>query len=203
MSPERYTESGKKPDLTIHYVNPNDPDRKTRPVIFVEAKRHGPHSDNFCKAMQQVANAATSTLGDLDIPSAYVLVIKGYDFAFFEYHVQTGDDLYEIPNYKGLVPLNASYRTIDTREPRYPRFDFHKYQAGQSIVYDLENTADVSSLHPTLFFFLINDSPSEIKSLKRPGIMHGIFIKDIPMCISFIVCTLTSGCFMIYCVVHC
>lgn len=155
MSPEKRTESNKKPDLTIEKVD----NQRAWPVIFVEAKKHG-STQAFCEAMLQVANAVLTTLGEKDWPAAHVLVIKGYDFAFFEYHVQTQDDIGHIPNYMGLIPMNQPYWTYDNKEYVRPRVDFSQYKA-KSITYDLANRSEVSNLHLIYFFF--TNEKQEIK----------------------------------------
>lgn len=102
-TPEQIQEySNKRPDFSIEKLGN---DGKLVPHVFVEIKSL--INSNFQDIMDQIYDTVLATVGETESGSAFVIAMKAGKIAFFEFHTYVDLlDEYEIPNYKGFVPLN-------------------------------------------------------------------------------------------------
>lgn len=93
--------------------------------VFVELKKKG--GDHLEKALDQASRHIAHQLeNDRDYRECFVIVQRGLDIGFFEYHVNKNAlEEYNIPNFRGCVSLTHSFYT-DQDEPFDPYDNFHE-----------------------------------------------------------------------------
>lgn len=98
-----------KPDFLIEKLT--DEDELVR-HLYVELKKVG--GDHFEKALDQATKHIRATIeeGSETVKECFVVVQKGLDIGFFEYHARQ-EDLEEegIPNFRGCVSLTQIFST--------------------------------------------------------------------------------------------
>ena len=96
-----------KPDFLIEKLT--DQDKLVR-HLYVELKKVG--GDHFEKALDQATKHIRATIEEESdtVKECFVVVQRGLDIGFFEYHARQ-EDLEGIPNFRGCVSLTQVYRT--------------------------------------------------------------------------------------------
>jgi hypothetical protein len=118
--------SGKRPDLSIERL---DNDDNLVPHAFVEMK--SVVNSNFNNILDQVCDTILTSV-DFACPnfSVYVIAIKGINIGFFQfYSFASLLDEYDIPHYRGFMPLNQliSARQYMDINKTYSLIDYLKY----------------------------------------------------------------------------
>lgn len=96
-----------KPDFLIEKLTGQD---KLVRHLYVELKKVG--GDHFEKALDQATKHIRETIEEESdtVKECFVVVQRGLDIGFFEYHARQ-EDLEGIPNFRGCVSLTQVYRT--------------------------------------------------------------------------------------------
>lgn len=98
-----------KPDFLIEKLT--DQDKLVR-HLYVELKKVG--GDHFEKALDQATKHIRATIEEESdtVKECFVVVQRGLDIGFFEYHARQEDlEYYDIPNFRGCVSLTQVFFT--------------------------------------------------------------------------------------------
>jgi hypothetical protein len=131
-----------KPDFLIEKLT--DEDELVR-HLYVELKKVG--GDHFEKALDQATKHIRTTIeeGSETVKECFVVVQRGLDIGFFEYHARQEDlDEQSIPNFRGCVSLTQVFSTdqdmpytdddlTDPTENEYNRYYDPKDKIDQSL----------------------------------------------------------------------
>lgn len=96
-----------KPDFLIEKLTNQD---KLVRHLYVELKKVG--GDHFEKALDQATKHIRATIEEESetVKECFVVIQRGLDIGFFEYHARQ-EDLEGFPNFRGCVSLTQAFRT--------------------------------------------------------------------------------------------
>lgn len=152
-----------KPDFLIEKLT--DQNKLVR-HLYVELKKIG--GDHFEKALDQATKHIRATIEEESetVKECFVIVQRGLDIGFFEYHARPEDLVDEhIPNFRGCVSLTQVFRTEE--DMPYTDQEFHtlssdQYNPKDKIDRSLQQYVEFDNEHRPVIV-----SKNEVKGLKQ------------------------------------
>ena len=175
IGPEMFNrQTNKKPDLTIQKYDEDRPD-KTKIHLCVELKKK--EGDSLHKALSQLVRAIHQMGESTEDYEVFAIVQRGMEIGFFEYYSFAEDDLKDLDNFEGCVPLTylsedlifESDQAKDTlqnlvRDLPDDIQHLRKTSLQTQCVFDLELHKEEIN---TLFWYIATHSPRKVKNMEE------------------------------------